>query len=392
MREAVGMSGETSGGQYLRSNGRRIGYILAVIVGALAGAAAMLALEQGRQVGRPGKAAAAGVGEWSERAIVEAVKRAGPAVVNITTTMGRESELFPELRIPFGEEAPAPETHGAGSGVIIDPRGYILTNAHVVVGAERVSVRLADEREFEAKVVGRDRITDTALVKVKSDKLPTIQMGSSKNLPVGAWVIAIGNPFAFENSVTVGVLSAKHREMTAASGLSAVGWYMEDMLQTDAAINSGNSGGALVDLAGRLVGVPTAIVAPVVAQGIGFAIPVEIARRSASEMMRYGRVRRAWIGISYRNIRPDESSQLRVKAGEGVVIERIWPDSAAKRADLRPGDVITRFNDTYIRKTDDLVRQMRRARPGQRVTLMTVRQGRRIARKMVLGEMPAEVR
>jgi serine protease Do len=352
----------------------------------------MLALEQGRQVGRPGKAAAAGVGEWSERAIVEAVKRAGPAVVNITTTMGREGELFPEPRTPFGEEAPAPETHGAGSGVIIDPRGYILTNAHVLMGAERVSVRLADEREFEAKVVGRDRITDTALVKVKSDKLPTIQMGSSKKLPVGAWIIAIGNPFGFENSVTVGVLSAKHREMTAASVLSPFGWYMEDMLQTDAAINSGNSGGALVDLAGRLVGVPTAIVAPVVAQGIGFAIPVEIARRSASEMMRYGRVRRAWIGISYRDIEPDESSQLRVKPGEGVVIERIWPDSAAKRAELRPRDVITRFNDTYIRKRDDLVRQMRRARQGQRVTLMTVRQGRRIARKMVLGEMPAEVR
>jgi serine protease Do len=387
MREAVGMSEEASGGQSLRSSGWRAGYIVAMIVGAVAGAAAMLALEQGRQVGRPAKAVAGAVGEWSERAIVEAVKRAGPAVVNITTTM--ESEPFPEPPMPFGEETPPREARGKGSGVIIDPRGYILTNAHVVIGAKRVSVRLADDREFGAKVVGRDRMSDTALVKVKDGRLPTIRMGSSKNLPVGAWVIAIGNPLGFENSVTVGVLSAKNRHMEEADLSYPAG---ENMLQTDAAINTGNSGGALVDLAGRLVGVPTAIVAPQVAQGIGFAIPVETAWKSASEIMRYGRVRRAWIGISYRNIMPRESFELRVRPGEGVVIERIWSGSAAKRVDMRPRDVITRFNDTYIRKTDDLVRQMRRARPGQRVTLMTIRQGRRIARKMALGEMPAELR
>jgi len=258
-------------------------YLLAAVMGAASGgwAAGWLASRQG-QAPRPRAPLGhfAAMTEETQKAIVAAVDRVGRAVVNIDTTMQISRRQIPHpLREFFGGKPSEPlPGKGQGSGILIDPRGYVLTNAHVVRDAQTMWVTLRDGRKYRAALVGSDPVADVAVVKVAGRNLPTATLGSSRDLPIGAWVIAIGNPFGFQNTVTAGVISAKHRALPTRGRA-----VLREMLQTDAAINPGNSGGALVSLDGKVVGIPTAIIGG--AQGMGFAIAVERARTVARRLI-----------------------------------------------------------------------------------------------------------
>jgi len=303
--------------------------------------------------------------------ISRAVAKVAPAVVRIDTTAGGGPEDV--LRGFFGG---SPEgifpRRGQGSGVIINRRrGYVLTNAHVVRDARRISVALPDGRVFEGNLLGADAVTDIAVVQIKGGDLPEVELGSSEKLPVGSWVIAVGSPFALENTVTAGVVSAKGRTIVGEGRVAVT-----DLLQTDAAINRGNSGGALIDLRGQVVGMPTAIVP--FAQGIGFAVASDTAMRVVPELVDKGRVSHAWLGIAYKEA-PDEG---------GVVLEQVMRDSPAARAGLEPDDVIVAMAGKQIRRRDDVARVMHTKRARDKLELTILRGGARRTINVVLAEMP----
>jgi Do/DeqQ family serine protease len=297
--------------------------------------------------------------------IANAVERVGPAVVRIDaarTVRNRVPAIFndPFFRQFFGSDLPAPPStrveRGTGSGFIIARDGLILTNTHVVDGADTVSVALKDGRTFQGKVLGQDSLTDVAVVKIQADNLPTVALGNSEQLRPGEWAIAIGNPLGLDNTVTAGIISATGRT----SGQVGVPDKRVGFIQTDAAINPGNSGGPLLNQNGEVIGMNTAIIGG--AQGLGFAIPINTARRIADQLIAKGKVDHPYLGIRMATLTPelkkqinaDPNSGLSVQDDQGVLVYRVVPNSPAAKAGLRSGDVIQKLNGATVKTADEV--------------------------------------
>jgi serine protease Do len=319
--------------------------------------------------------------------VVDAVQKVGPAVVNINTVGAasrREGGLPDALRrlFPYPEQQEPMPSEGRGSGVIINgEKGYVLTNNHVVANAGQITVLLPDKRSFEATVIGTDPYGDIALLKMNGSDLPEATLGDSDNLPIGSTAIAIGNPFGFENTVTVGVVSAVNRELPAPGNIP-----LEHLIQTDAAINPGNSGGPLCDINGNIIGMNTAIIP--YGQGIGFAVAVNAIKRSIDEIVQHGRARRPWLGITFQEISQDVARELGVPEANGLLVRAVVPRSPADRAGLREGDVLTSINGKKLLNDDDLRGTIRRAGVGETIKLTGYRGNRPLEFQVKLGEMP----
>lgn len=332
-------------------------------------------------------------------------ERAGPAVVNIRTTQrvrpgqggavpGIEDEEMYEFFRRFGipvpprQQQPAPRgrrgqqeeevPRGVGSGFIISPDGFLLTNAHVVEGADEVYVTLTDKREFRAKIVGVDRRTDVAVVKVDGNNLPRLTMGDPNRLRVGEWVIAIGSPFGLENTVTAGIVSAKARD---------TGDYLP-LIQTDVAVNPGNSGGPLINMRGEVVGINSQIYSRSGGfMGISFAVPIDEAMRVAEQLKTTGRVTRGRIGVQIGEVTKDVAESLGLTRAQGALVQRVEPGSPAEQGGVEPGDIILRFNGTAIEKSNDLPRLVGATKPGSRATVSVWRRGASRDLTLTIGEL-----
>ena len=276
----------------------------------------------------------------------------------------------------LGEPGLGLPRRGEGSGFIVDSEGYILTNHHLVPGPARVRVRLADKRELAARRVGSDPSTDLALLKVEARGLPAVALGDSDRLQVGDWVCAIGNPLEFDNTVTVGVVSSKGRKIFNQS--------FDTYIQTDAAINPGSSGGPLVNLRGEAVGISAAVSSE--AQGIGFAIPSNVARAVLVQLREEGRVRRGYLGIELHELDPDLAEMMGLRDARGALVVDVSAEGAAARAGLRRWDVITAVDDAAIDDGDDLVRTISGLRPGTAIRLSLMRDGRDVTVSARLAE------
>ena len=304
--------------------------------------------------------------------------RITPGVVNIAVR-GKVREQNPLLQDPFfrrffnlpqNQGSQERETQATGSGVIIDAtRGYVLTNGHVVENATRIEVTTKDNRRFTAKLVGRDPDTDIAVLQIPTNNLPAVPMGDSDRLQVGDFVLAIGNPFGLGQTVTSGIVSALGR-----SGLGIEGY--EDFIQTDASINPGNSGGPLVNLLGECIGINTAILAPGGGNiGIGFAVPINMARRVMEQLTRYGEVKRGRIGVAIQDLTPDLAEVMKTAHTTGAVIARVEPGSPAERAGLHQGDLVVAVNGVPVRSGTQLRNTIGLTRIGSDVDLKIDRRG-----------------
>jgi len=301
-----------------------------------------------------------------------AAKRAAPAVVSIVANRSarpRAGSEDPWFRHFFGNgRGPQTPQAGLGSGVIVSADGYLLTNNHVVEGASDIEVQLVDGRQTQARLVGTDPETDLALLQIRLDSLPVIEIGDARSLQVGDVVLAIGNPFNVGQTVTSGIVSALGRNRL---GLST----FENFIQTDAAINPGNSGGALVDTQGRLVGINTAIYSRSGGSlGIGFAIPTDTARTVMEALLRDGQVTRGWIGVEPRDLTPELAASLRLPVSEGVLITGVLQDGPASRGGMRPGDVVMAIAGTAVGNTAELLAAVAALKP-QTTTQVAVQRG-----------------
>ncbi len=269
---------------------------------------------------------------------------------------------------------------GEGSGVIVDPKGYILTNYHVVAGADKLTIRLFDGRESKGDVKGTDPKTDLAVIHVEAKDLPVATLGDSDKIQVGEWAIAIGSPFGLEETVTVGVISAKGR-----TGLGT-GTY-EDFLQTDASINPGNSGGPLVNIEGEVIGINAMIISP--GQGIGFAIPINLAKTIMGELIKTGKVIRPWVGIGLQDLTPELMKNFNVKEKEGALISQVYEGSPAEKAGLKTGDIIVQIDGKKIKDSQDVVREVLKRQVGQKILLEVLRDGKRVEISVITAQMPS---
>jgi S1-C subfamily serine protease len=287
-----------------------------------------------------------------------------PAVVNLRIGRGRQM--------------------GSGSGVLFSPEGYLLTNHHVVGEADRVRVRLHDGQEVTGRVVGNDPWTDLALVRAEGETFPYAKLGDSAKLRVGQLVVAIGSPLGFESTVTAGVVSALGRNLR-----SVTGHLVDNVIQTDAALNPGNSGGPLVDSRGHVVGINTAVIQP--AQGICFAIPVNMAKDILPSLLRHGRVIRGYLGLHGRQvpIPMDVGRRVGIEMGTGVEILALEPGGPADRAGLEVEDVIVSFGDESIDSVDELHKLLTQHPVGKSIPMAAIREGQRIERAITPGEYPA---
>ena len=315
------------------------------------------------------------------------VKTVAPAVVNIrvSQTVKSRSPYDDEMFRRFFGAPNTPnnsrEVQSAGSGVIVDAKnGYILTNHHVVSGADKIQISLIDENTLDAEIIGSDPATDIAVLKVEAENLTDIEIGDSDQVEVGDFVIAIGNPFGLGNTVTSGIVSALGR-----TGISSSGY--EDFIQTDASINPGNSGGALVNMQGKLVGINSAIISRSGGNvGIGFAVPSEIAQSIMSQLLDFGEVRRGLLGVSIHTIDEENAEILGVESKSGAMITAIEPGSAAEEAGLRVEDIIIRVNDERISNARDLQNAIGLKGSGERVTIEFIRQSNKLETNAVLGQ------
>lgn len=265
------------------------------------------------------------------------------------------------------------EVRGYGSGVIISPDGYIITNNHVIENAEKITVKLNDNREFEAQVVGRDPSTDIALLKINGENLPYLNYGDSDKLRLGEWVLAVGNPFNLTSTVTAGIVSAKGRNL----GILDDNYRIESFIQTDAALNVGNSGGALVNTDGQLVGITTAIISPSGAYaGNSFAIPVNIVKKVVEDLRIYGAVQRAVMGVSVGEVTAEIAEKAKMKEIKGAYISQVYENSAAEEAGIKEGDIIIKFNNVPVNSMSELLEQVGRYRPGDKVSVTYIRSGK----------------
>jgi serine protease Do len=291
--------------------------------------------------------------------------------------------MFP-FRFPDQEQQPV---ESRGSGFVITGDGYIVTNNHVVEGADKINVVFQDNRVLTARLVGRDPNTDIAVVKVEARSLPMVRMGSSENARIGEWVLAIGNPLDLGITVTSGIISAKGRGLDIIRQASGSPWAIEDFIQTDAPINPGNSGGPLVNLRGEVVGVNTAIASRTgYYSGYGFAVPIDLVRRIADDLIKYGKVRRPALGVQVTQVTPEDAEVYRLNRIEGVVAQDFPPNSAARRAGLQSGDVITAVDGKEVERVGQFQRIVAGYRPGDEVTLDVVRYGDRRKVKVQLTE------
>lgn len=269
---------------------------------------------------------------------------------------------------------------GSGSGVIIRSDGVIVTNSHVVANARQVLVSLADGTEFTGTVLGRDPTIDIAVVRIQATDLPAAPTADSDRLQVGQSAIAIGNPLGFERTVTRGIVSGLNR---------ALGDQLDELIQTDAAINPGNSGGPLLNSKGQVIGINTAVVNPGIASGLGFAVPINLARNVADQLLTTGVIRRAYLGISYEDLTREIAARLQTRVNEGLVVGAVGAGSPAAAAGLRKGDIITRIDTHEIDNGGDFRRHLRQRSPGEAVTITADRQGREIRLEARLGEVIA---
>ena len=312
-----------------------------------------------------------------------AAKRAAPAVVSVITskTPSGRGPQDPWFRFFFGEPGNAPQG-GIGSGVIVSPEGYVLTNNHVVDRMDAIDVVLSDGRRTLAKVVGTDPESDLAVLRIQLDKLPAVAFGNSDTLQVGDVVLAIGNPFGVGQTVTAGIVSALGRNQL---GINT----FENFIQTDAAINPGNSGGALVDAAGNLMGINTAIYSRSGGNlGIGFAIPVTTARQVLEGLIRDGQVTRGWIGVEPRDLTPEIAETFNLKVTEGVLITGVLQGGPASDGGLRPGDVVTRVDDSPVANTAQLLHAVAALKPRNQARLAVQRGGEPIDIVVTVAQRP----
>ena len=337
----------------------------------------------------------------TEKAFVEIAKRVTPAVVNISTTKtmkgmekGQLSPFFndPFFRRFFGDEffrehemPRKRKEQSLGSGVIVSEDGYIVTNNHVVEGADEIKVVLSDRREFVGKVVGADPKTDLSIVKIKADDLPSIVWGDSDQIEVGEFVLAIGSPFGLNQTVTSGIISAKGR---ANVGIADY----EDFIQTDAAINPGNSGGALVNIRGELIGINTAIFTRSGGyMGIGFAVPSNMAKTVMDSLVKEGKVTRGWLGVYIQDITPELAKQFKLSTNRGALVSDVMEGSPADKAGLQRGDVILHYNGKEVENNSHLRNMVAQTPVGRTIDVKVIRDGRTETLKVVIGELPAEM-
>jgi serine protease Do len=329
-------------------------------------------------------------------AMAEVAAAVRPAIVNISTTttvkMSGETNPFyndPFFRRFFGEpfrhgQPQERKSRGLASGVIVSPDGYIITNYHVVKDADTIKVTLSDKREFTGKVIGSDPKTEISVVKIEGKNLPTVSWGDSDALQVGDIVLAVGNPFGLNQTVTMGIVSATGRENVGIADY-------EDFIQTDAAINPGNSGGALVNAQGQLVGINTAIYSTSGGyMGIGFAIPSNMVKTIMTSLIKTGKVVRGWLGVSIQKITPELASQFNLKAENGAIVSDVVENSPAGKAGLKQGDVIVEYDG---KKTDDpnqLRNMVASSMPGEEHSVTVIRDGKPLTLKVKIGELPAD--
>jgi serine peptidase DegS len=313
-----------------------------------------------------------------------AVQRAAPAVVNVYTARLVTERVAPSLGELFGDYMPRYRQRierSLGSGVIVDPAGHIVTNHHVIANADSVRVQLADGRVADARVVGRDPDTDLAVLKIDLTPLPVADFGRSDLLKVGDVVLAIGNPVGLSQTVTHGIVSATSRQQLGIAPL-------EDFIQTDAPINFGNSGGALIDTNGMLIGINTAIVAKNIGvEGIGFAIPVNMVRGVMDEIIAHGRVIRGWIGIIPEDLSQEQAEQLRL-AQSGVVIGNLYVGSPAQKAGLQPGDLLLAIDGLTPHSAQDALGRIAGHKPGSTTRVRVLRAERTFEVEALVGERP----
>ena len=311
--------------------------------------------------------------------IARAAAVVSPAVVNIDTvsrvTVGSGDPFFDQF---FGRRTV--QRTGEGSGFIIDRAGHILTNEHVVARANQITVTLANGRRLRGQVVGAEHYSDVALVQVHGKNLPVAPLGHSRSLRPGQWAIAIGNPYGFQHTVTSGVVSSVDRPIKTEDR------SYERLIQTDAAINPGNSGGPLVDIQGRVIGINTVVLAD--AQGIGFAIPIDVAERVAQELLRYGRVNRPWTGLGVQTITREIANYLGMSQASGVIVDQVVPDSPAENAGLRPGDILLQLQGKKIQSADDVRAILKRVRIGARLPITVVRGDQVLKGEIVVANAP----
>ncbi len=322
----------------------------------------------------------------------DAVEFAAPAVVNIyTQKLVIEKPLNPLLDNPnfrrfFGDRLPTPNQHqetSLGSGVILNSDGFILTNNHVIEGADEISVALRDGRTSIAQLVGRDPESDLAVLKIDLPELPSITFGQSETLRIGDIVLAIGNPFGVGQTVTSGIVSATGRNHL---GLST----FENFIQTDAAINPGNSGGALINVYGQLVGINTAIFSGSGgSQGIGFAIPVSLAKGVLTQIIMHGRALRGWLGVKVQDLNPGLAESFQLEGVSGALIAGVQPLGPADQANLKPGDIISHVNKQAIQGGRDLMNNIAYNAPGSVLVLNILRNGEHLEIEATLGERPS---
>lgn len=326
---------------------------------------------------------------YAQNPVARIADTSSAAVVNIDTETLVTRSQHPLMNDPifrefFGREMEqynrVVPMRGKGSGFIVDKDGHILTNNHVVSGADKITVTLLDGRHFDAELVGKDPTFDLAVIKIKAADLPTLPLGDSDEARVGEWVVAIGNPLGFENTVTAGVISGKNRTLQAADV------NFQGFMQTDAAINPGNSGGPLINLRGEVVGINTAIVP--YAQGIGFAVPVNMAKQIMDDLIKHGEVKRGWLGVSLQTLTPGFAEMYKIPASEGAIVAQIVADSPAEKSGLQRGDVIYDIDGNKVKSSQDVVLFVRNKLMGESIKVEIYRDGKKQTVNVKLGDIP----
>ncbi len=329
-------------------------------------------------------------------AFVAAAERVGPAVVSIVVEKHQENP-FGGMSRPFegtpfeffwgphggprGFQKEAPTITGGGTGIIIREDGMILTNNHVVEGADSIRVALTDGEEYDAEIKGLDPRTDLALIQIDADGLPTVTLGDSEGLQVGEWVVAVGNPYGFEHTVTAGIVSAKGRRVRG-------GMQYEDYIQTDASINPGNSGGPLLNLDGEVVGINTMIAG--IGTGIGFAIPSDMVRSVSKQLMEKGKVVRPWMGIGIQNLTKPLAEKMDLDVEDGVLVNQVHEGTPAEKGGIKVGDVIVSVDGSPVKNSDELIKAVLSHEVGDTLKVRLIRDGRKKTIRVTTDEMPDE--